>query len=582
MLGHTRLSIIDLSKEADQPFEDELGNLLVFNGEIYNFWELRSGLEALGHAFRTRSDSEVLLHAFREWGPACLTRLRGMFAFAHYNPRRRELHLVRDRWGVKPLSFFQQGNQLAFASTADALRPLMPQANLDAEAVYLYLGLGWVPAPWSIYREVRKVLPGQWLRFRWDEAGNLQSHGELYWSIAEIPPASHRDSSSWPDDQFEGRLRTAVTSRHVADVPVGILLSGGIDSTLVAAISQEARGDFSTFTLGFEEAAFDEAPYAEAIARQLGTQQHTLRIPAESVELAVADAWKVFDEPFADSSSVPMLALCREVVKHVKVALSGDGQDEVHGGYPWHHAFQRVRNWSWLPRAARQALAWGAGRYSTAARYQSAVLAQADWAAQWSTLRCGIPPEASHQLPVEGVSQFATLDQYFREWAKPLAGVDQPLDWACRMDLVTYLPDDLLVKADRTSMSCGLELREPLLDKDLTAWGLQLPVSRRYDFVHHKSKLLARRALARRMPPDLFERPKSGFVPPVRQWLKGKLQPLARQTLDRLRAGKLPPLHWPRGAATWEDFSRALNDHHDVFLWRLLCYAGWYDQHHDR
>lgn len=581
LLGHTRLAILDLSDRASQPMADRQGGWLVYNGEIYNFKELREELIAQGFRFESTGDAEVLLNALRRWGPACLGRLRGMFAFGWLDTDRRELILARDRYGVKPLAYELRDDGFRFASDLFVLRQLPGSSReVDAESAYLYMGLGYVPAPHSILKGVRKVRPGHYLRLRWGN-GRFEMTEHSYWSIAQVSAAGSLDRQDGTHflEEYEKRVVETVRYRLISDVPVGSLLSGGIDSTLVTALCREQPGaDIPSFTMGFEDPRVDEAPFARALARHLGGH-HTEFCIGEKDVLKVWDGlWSVFDEPFADSSALPMVALCSLVAGHVKVALSGDGGDEVFCGYPWHRALDRLDKLR-VPAMLRGWTGAMAPLLSPSLRYKASLFAQMERLDQWTFLRTGLVGETARLLPVEGVYERASFREYFREWARPLELVSDPLDWACRMELLTYLPDNLMVKADRASMSVGLELREPLLDHQLTAWCLELPMAERYDRETRESKLLARRILARRLPEKLFLRPKQGFTPPLNRWLRGPLSSFVEDALERLKGGKLAPLRLSGNFREWSECASRLNDLSQQLLWRVVCFSEWLKRH---
>lgn len=584
LLGHTRLAILDLTDKARQPMTDGHGAWLVYNGEIYNFRELREELKALGYTFRSTGDTEVLLFAMREWGAACLPRLRGMFAFGWLDTQKQELILCRDRYGVKPLAYEIKNNDLRFASDLFALR-LLPEASreIDPESTYLYMALGYVPAPHSILRNVRKVKPGHYLHVRWSGDGGLLKVSEhAYWSISEIPFTNESDEFDGTHvlSEFENQVAESIRRRLISDVPVGVLLSGGIDSSLVTAICcEQSRGKIPSFTMGFEDAGIDEVPFARAFARHLGVQHQEFYIREKDVLREWERIWEVYDEPFADSSALPTVALCRYVASQVKVALTGDGGDEIFAGYPWHRALDRLNRSLSIPRLFRPVLAEAAASLTPSMHYQADVLSRMDRVGQWSTLRTGLTDITARQLPVEGARERAPLSDYFRERSKELKSVEDPLEWSCRMDLVTYLPDDLMVKADRASMSVGLELREPLLDHQVTAWCLNLPITSRYDRKTRTTKLLPRQLLKRRVSRELIDRPKKGFVPPLDRWLKGPLRLVADDALEWLERGDLLPLSLPATCQNWPDCARLLNDRHQQFLWRVVCFSEWLKHH---
>jgi asparagine synthase (glutamine-hydrolysing) len=504
-----------------------------------------------------------------------------MFAFAWLDTEKRELILARDRYGVKPLAYDLRDDEIRFASDLFALRSLPGASHeVDPEAAYLYMGLGYVPAPHSILKGVRKVRPGHYLKVSWGE-DRLRAREHQYWSIS--PSANGRrvsESTNHHLEEYERQAVDAVRYRLISDVPVGSLLSGGIDSTLVTALCREQDdANIPSFTMGFEDPCMDEAPFARAIAECLGGDHQEFRITEDDVLKVWDGLWNVYDEPFADSSALPMVALSRLVKEKVKVALSGDGGDEVFCGYPWHRALGRLNGTLAVPSTLRRYAAASIIGVAPSLRYKASVFGQSDRVAQWSTLRTGLSPDTCRWLPVEEAGAQPAFDQYFRQWAEPLEKVSNPLEWACRMDLLTYLPDDLMVKSDRASMSVGLELREPLLDHKLTAWCLELPIAERYDSARRISKLLPRQALRKRLPAKLIDRPKQGFTPPLHKWLQGPLKPIVSDALERLKNGSIAPLGLPAGIKEWSDCSARLNDQHQQFLWRIVCFSNWLDHH---
>jgi len=578
ILGHTRLAIIDLSRRSSQPMTDGHGRWLVYNGEIYNFRELRAELEAKGCTFISDGDAEVLLQALRHWGLACLERLRGMFAFALVDTERRELVLARDRYGVKPLAYEIQGSGIRFASDLRTLGAL-PNASreVDAESAYLYMALGYIPAPHSIHQNVRKVKPGHFIRARWSDDGLDDVREMPYWSIRALHDNGHPTGLPNGDlaNEFERRVSDAVRCRLISDVPVGTLLSGGIDSALVTSFSRELSDvPVPAFTMGFDDPAFDETPFARAIAKELGGCHHEFQMTDSNVEDVWKGMWIAYDEPFADSSAIPTLHLSERVASTLKVALTGDGGDEAGCGYAWHHSLNRLDplGMEWEEnqtdsRADRMA------RFRR--RHRISEGRTIDRAGIWSTLRTGLSDEMLNVLPFADPLANQPLSEYFRDWSRELADVESCFTWAAEMDLLTYVPDDLMVKADRASMSVGLELRSPLLDHDLTAWLLRSPVSSRFDQQRSLPKLLSRRSLASRVSPELFDRPKQGFSPPIQKWLAGPLAGQVADALERLESGRLAPIVLPPGCSNWSDCESALGDVKIDFLWRIISFSEW-------
>ncbi len=576
LLGHTRLAIIDISRRSSQPMTVGQGIWLVYNGEIYNFRELRAELEDLGCRFESEGDAEVVLQALRHWGIGCLERLRGMFAIALVDVERRELLLARDRYGVKPLAYEVEAAGIRFASDLRALGAL-PNASreIDPEATYLYMALGYVPAPLTIHRRVRKVKPGHYIRARWSESGIHDITEQQYWSIRS--PKHDGDGIDPRGDElqheYERRVADAVRCRLISDVPLGSLLSGGIDSTLVSSFARDLSSHtVPAFTMGFDDSEFDEAPFARAVANELGGNHREFQIASGDVGGAWERMCATYDEPFADGSAVPTLELCRSVSSSVKVAFTGDGGDETGCGYQWHHSLNRLD-----PLGLTHGLKDSRGERMTRFRKRHRIPhdRDVDRAELWSTLRTGLSDDMLGVLPIVDVAERKPLSEYFREWSRDLSDVDDCFTWAGQMDLLTFVPDGLMVKADRASMSTGLELRAPLLDHHLTAWLLNSPVSSRFDYERGITKLLPRRALAHKISSNLLDRPKRGFTPPLARWLAGPLAERAKDALERLENGLLGPLALPRGCTTWRDLDPVLRDEGNQFLWRILCFSEW-------
>jgi asparagine synthase (glutamine-hydrolysing) len=573
VLGHTRLKILDLTERAAQPMRDEYGRWLVFNGEIYNFRELRRELEAVGHRFRSTGDTEVLLRALAQWGTNALERLNGMFAFGWLDPNRRELILARDRFGVKPLVWEMEGDSVRFASDLFALDSLsQDERQIDVAAARQYLVLGYVAAPRCIWRGPRKVMPGTFVRIRWRPGSKVECHESTFWSFGCVASAG-LDEQLDTDAEFANKVSAAVRSRLISDVSVGLLLSGGIDSSTVAVACADlpkTEADVPSFTMGFTEEYWDERPYARDVARTLGLKHQDFAADSDDVASQFENLWNVYDEPFADSSALPMVALCREIARRVTVAIGGDGGDEVWCGYPWHRALFRKESTS---PAIRHVLA-RLGRFGgPRRRYQSAVLSATDRLETWSVLKTGLTASTIRFLPIEG--EPIPPSEYFSSANRQISDIRDPLDWSSRMDLMTYLPDDLMVKADRASMHFGLELREPLLDYRLVEWGLCLPTRQRFDFKKRQGKQPARRLLERRLSAGVLDRRKQGFSPPLCKWLNGPLREHCREATRRLLQGDLAPLRLPPECSDWDGCANRLSDDHSQFLWRIVCFFGW-------
>jgi asparagine synthase (glutamine-hydrolysing) len=518
-LAHTRLSILDLSSAGNQPMGGEpLGLRVVFNGEIYNFRELREELEAEGATFRTRTDTEVLLHGFRRWGEGLVERLRGMFAFALWDERERACLLVRDRIGIKPLFYAQFSYALVFASEIKALfaHPDL-RIELDPLRVDEYLALGYVPNPQTIFRGVAALPPGSWLRWR-----NGAVETRRYWRPDRTDPLLEGSEAELADE-LDVRLNDAVRSHLVADVPVGAFLSGGVDSSLVAAIAQRHNDEpIQTFTIGFVGGG-DERAYAREVADWIGSR-HQERLAEPSLEEQLPKLVWHLDQPLFDNSVLPTFLVSQAARESGKVVLSGDGGDEPFLGYDWTRWALRVpffslpemlRGWEWAYRAGPV----GMGQrlyFDVSHGVRDRYLRRMTTAGSFRTWL--YRPEFLVRLGGRVEDPLAArFDQ---------ASAMEPAETLVQADLTGFLPDDILCKVDRMSMACGLEVRVPLLDHRLLEWVLRLPLWLR--FRHGRGKYLLRRVAARYLPESILKPRKQGFTVPIGRWLHGMMGDLAR------------------------------------------------------
>jgi asparagine synthase (glutamine-hydrolysing) len=536
-LSHRRLAIIDLSPAGHQPMTSASGRfIIVFNGEIYNHLELRRDLPAQ-LALRGSCDTEVLLEAIEAWGlERALARAHGMFAFALWDRERRELSLARDRLGEKPLYYglADHGRSVLFASELKALRAHPGFAGgVDRSALAQFFRYGYVSGPHTIYSSVRKLPPGTWLRIR--SAADVEATPTAYWSfreVAEAPPMDVSDREA--TDLLEAELRRAVRAQMVADVPLGAFLSGGIDSSTVVALMQaQSSRPVRTFTVGYHEVGFDEAPHARAVAAHLGTEHTEVYVTPREAHEVIPRLATIYDEPFADSSQIPTFLIAQVARRHVTVSLSGDGGDELFAGYT-RYAFAR-RLWrilGYMPRPARRAASRALFLLDTPhprLRAARELIGEPDsdhlYTQLMSTWR--VPGEVVAGVPeAPGVMPLAPGD-----FAR-----DDLTERGQFADTLQYLPDDILVKVDRAAMAVSLESRVPLLDPGVVAlaWRLPRSVKVRAD----EGKWILREVLARHVPRPLFERPKMGFSVPIGEWLRGPLRPWAEELLDedRLRS----------------------------------------------
>lgn len=587
-LGHRRLAIIDLSDHGRQPMASASGRYHVaYNGEIYNFEAIRQELRGYGTEFRGGSDTEVLLAAIERWGvDAAVPRLTGMFAFALWDAAERALFLVRDRLGEKPLYYGWQGATLLFASELRALQQFPGwRGDLDRGALALYVRHGYVPSPYSIYAGAHKVRPGTMRIARDGPAGAaLEEHS--YWSARQIAAQGVATPLDASDDELADAadvlLRRTVRREMVADVPLGAFLSGGVDSSLIVALMQ-AQSDrpVRTFTIGFHEPDLDEAGYARAVARHLGTQHEELYLTPADLLATVPRMAGVYDEPFGDSSQIPTLLVAQIARRQVTVALSGDGGDELFGGYEhYRHTDRLWRRLQRVPLTLRAPIsrALGAGAAACAARRIGGDAAHRFWR------KAGLIGAGTESEMFRGMMSYCmapgTIALAAREPGTAFAGGDELppgntfLERMMYLDLVSYLPDDVLVKVDRATMSVGLESRAPFLDHDVAAFAWRVPLSAK--FRHGQGKWLLRHLLRRYVPPALVDRPKMGFGVPISAWLAGPLRQWAGDLLapDRLRRAGLFDVSaisrilaaQRRGVRQW-----------DGLLWALLMFESWRD-----
>lgn len=575
VLGHRRLSIIDLSDEGAQPMHSACGRwTIVFNGEIYNFQAIRCEL-AHSHEFRGHSDTEVLLAAIREWGVrAALERCIGMFAFALWDRRRRRLLLARDRLGKKPLYYGWSGATLIFGSELKALRAHPSfAADIDRASVALFLRHGYIPAPFSVYEGISKLPAGTTLTFDGTTAAPL-GEPEPYWSARDTADAGMRDPFSGSEkeaaDELHALLQDAVGIRMVADVPLGAFLSGGIDSSLVVALMQaQTDRPVRTFTVGFDERGYDEAPAARAVAAHLGTDHTDIYVSPDEAQAVIPALPTIFDEPFADSSQIPTFLIARLARRHVTVALTGDGGDESFGGYGrYHAALSRWRRVSGVPapirRLAGSALGAMAPPDGRAARLADALREGSAESLYRATVSLWTRPGALVGLRTEPLS--ALTDR--ARWARQGNIVERLM----LLDTISYLPDDVLVKVDRASMATSLEARAPLLDHRVVELAWRLPLAMKVR--DGSGKRILRQLLHRYVPPALVERPKAGFGVPIGSWLRGPLRQWADALLDPVRMRDEGLIRPEPVQAAWRGLLAGKVENQGR-LWAVLMLQAW-------
>ncbi len=586
-LGHRRLSILDLSPAGHQPMVSASGRYVVaFNGEIYNHLDIRRQLgNAGGNAWRGRSDTETLLAAIERWDlGATLEKAVGMFAFALWDRQERSLRLARDRMGEKPLYYGWQGETLLFGSELKALRahPTF-RSEIDRDVLPLYLRHGYIPTPWSIYKGIRKLLPGTWVRFTAARKGQLPDPTP-YWSLTEAVAEgqAHPFQGSDADavDALDQQLGQAIEGQRLADVPLGAFLSGGIDSSTVVSLMQSRSSNpVKTFTIGFGEAGYNEADYAKAVAKHVGTDHTELFVSSDKARDIIPLLPGIYDEPFGDSSGIPTYLVSKLAREHVTVSLSGDGGDELFGGYGRYSTFQRWNaRMAGLPSIARRGLRSGlcllpsskSHRHRRRQQLMADVLNARHSAELYRAL-------TAHWLPADRVVESADEAKYWFNSAVSAGTLQEPVDHAMLADAITYLPDDVLVKVDRAAMAVSLETRVPLLDHRIVEWAWTLPQRLKARGGHEKWVL--RELLYRYVPRELMDRPKMGFGVPIGAWLRGPMREWADELLaprSMQQAGWLNPQpiqqKWRQhlaGTSQWE-----------YHLWDVLMFQAWLNTQH--
>ena len=592
-LGHSRLSIIDLSERGRQPMASDDRRIRVsYNGEIYNYKEIREELRSKGHVFRTDCDTEVLVKSYEQWGIKCLQKFIGMFALAIWDGRRNELYLARDRVGIKPLYYYRENGLFLFGSELKAImkHPGFSK-RISMDALLLFLKYDYVRSPYTIFENTFKLEPGCYLRVH---GGEVEKH--RYWNITESFNMEPYDfSEEEACEKFEEIMVDSLRHRLVSDVPVGIFLSGGIDSSVVATLLQKnVSTPIRTFTIGFEEEKYNEAVWAKKLADYLGTEHTEFYVSEEEAVRMVPELPSIYDEPFGDDSSIPTCIVSRLAREHVKVVMSGDGGDELFCGYKH---YSRLARSAYMigkaPRTLRNGLktalsGLGVSRVesmgktlglSSLARNYGKIheimlgILEKDMARMYRGKWSAWVPEDLPGLFKEPVD---TLDETFNaDFASIKSG--KLMTQMLYADFNVWLPDNILTKVDRASMSTGLEAREPLLDHRVVQFASRLPLDFKYR--NGESKYFLKKVLSRHIPEELYDRPKTGFVGPVDSWLRGKLKPLVMEYLSAAEIRK-------SGFFNAEEVSRWTDKFYNDSsikpdrVWNLLMFQMWYKKWH--
>ena len=579
-LGMRRLAIIDLVTGEQPAFSEDRSIAVVLNGEIYNYRELRALLEKRGHSFRSASDTEVLPHLYEEYGDAMVNELNGMFAFALWDSRRRRLLIARDRFGEKPLYWGVFDNTLLFASEPKVLlaHPAV-KPSLNLQALRQYLSFDYVPAPLTIYRGINKLTAAHKLTL---ERGEVKV--ERYWKLdykTKEPAPSEREAA----DHLRELMADAVRMRLVSDVPLGVLLSGGVDSSTIAALAVRASSEaVKTFSISFAEASFDESAYARGVAKFLGTDHHEERLSANLAANLVSEIGSWMDEPFSDPSLVPTYLLSRFTRKHVTVALGGDGGDELFAGYPMYVGHRWAEIYKYVPGVVRRGLIepvvrglpvktknlsfdYKALRFITGARYDT-VARHHIWFGSFT------PDQQQQLLTPDALA--ATNSEIYAD-AREIAEECNNDDLVTRMQSVDtrlYLAEDILTKVDRASMAVSLEVRAPFLDPRVAEFAASLPSN--YKLRRMKTKYILKKAVRDLLPGFVTRRGKKGFGVPVAEWLKFNLRPLARDLLSPERVRRAGVFNADYVARLQDEHERGVANHRKL-LWTLLMFELWHE-----
>ncbi|MFN7662613.1 MAG: asparagine synthase (glutamine-hydrolyzing) [Alphaproteobacteria bacterium] len=571
-LSHRRLSIIDLSPLGHQPmFSQDQRIVLIFNGEIYNFQSIRSTLETKGYSFKSHSDTEVLISAYQEWGIDFVHLLNGMFSIALYDRKTKDFYLIRDRMGVKPLYYFQDAGGLIFGSELKALmvHPVF-QKKLNKHALSLFLCHGYIVAPHTIFEHTYKLMPGTYLHFK---DGIINHH--TYWSLEE--KFKQRQIVDIPEeewvDNIESFLLDSIKKRLISDVPVGCFLSGGVDSSLVAALMKKvSNSSVKTFTIGFHGSAYNEAPYAKKVSEHLGTEHTETYISVNEAKNLISQIPIYYDEPFADSSQIPTMLLSRVTRQKVTVALSGDGGDELFCGYRRYEDILKLKKLSLLSKAANQVPFFketvkkvkGYSRYGKffELRNEHDIINSdyLNYLKNYSFIKDFVP----------------IFDSAYSNILKASVNFQEQ---HMLQDMTTYLPDDILVKVDRASMASSLEARAPFIDDhEFVELSFQIPHALKYK--NNQAKYLLKKLLYRYVPSSLIDRPKMGFGIPVYEWLKNDLRHLVDEYLSLDYVRKQNIFCEEEICILKELFLKSSQKDgiRDRTIWHLIVFQLWYEQ----
>jgi len=583
-LGHRRLSVIDLSVAANQPLDyDDLH--IVFNGEIYNYDEIRKELITIGHTFKTHSDTEVILHAWREWGEDCITKWRGMFAIVLWDKKTNEIICIRDRAGVKPFFYYFHNDVFLFGSELKSMvkHPKF-EKEVDPDAVASFLTYGYVSWPYCIFRNTKKLSPGHILRF---DLTSKKTALNAYWNVYDYYNQP-KLQISMPEaiEETEKILSEAFQYRMVADVPVGVFLSGGYDSACVTALLQkQSTSKLKTFTIGSVDNKLDEAPYAREVARLLGTDHTEYYCSAKDVLDIIGDLPEYYDEPFADSSAIPTILVSRLARKDVTVVLSADAGDEVFAGYNRYEYISRyAEKIEKMPKVVRKMIFHVMNSLSS--ENIPYLRKSYNFHGRYDKLKNIIRDPSTAEL-LKNLTQVFTPDEISRLFAAPVtllntahntngqdAGFDK-LSSMMAVDYQTYLVDDILQKVDRATMSTGLEGREPFLDQHIIEWAARLPSN--YKYHNKQKKYILKQIVHKYIPKEMMDRPKMGFAVPIEWWLPNELKPLVDYHINEKKLAEHDLFNTDAVMGILKSLNAGNTERH-LQIWYLLMFQMWYEK----
>ncbi len=586
-LGHCRLSILDLSEKGRQPMKDGTDRyVMVFNGEIYNYKSLRSELETKGYAFYSETDTEVLLNLYIEKREKCLQELNGFFAFAIYDKQEKSLFLARDRMGIKPLYYYHDEDKFLFASEMKSLIAYGIKKDLDFDSIFHYFQLNYIPAPYSVFKTVRKLMPGCYIKLR---AGNI-SHGKYY----EVPLYADHNHSQLDYQQQQNRLRelmhASVKKRLVADVPVGAFLSGGIDSSVISSIAAKYTSHLNTFSIGFrDEPFFDETKYAHAVAKKLHTEHTTFSLTNKDLFEHLFDILNYIDEPFADSSVIPVYILSKYTKQKATVALSGDGADEIFSGYNKHAAFYKARRggavasavqalrplWQMLPKSRNGAIS---NRIRQLERFANG-LSLSGQERYWAWASFAGDKETLDLFHADVREKISTpRARHRRDAYYKFIPDTYDINHILYADMQLVLPNDMLTKVDLMSMANGLEVRVPFLDHEVVEFAFQLPEDSKIRSTIKKRIL--QDTFRNELPEELYNRPKHGFEVPLLKWFRSELKGLIQDDLLKDSFIEEQGIFSPESikALKTKLYSSNPGDVHAT-IWALIIFQYWWKKY---